>query len=74
MGIWETEFLFVYSRINELKNKSKMKKLTFEEWYDLNESEIWIELAEIGADREMDFNPEYEFEIRYEDYCNSIDE
>lgn len=51
-----------------------MRKLTFEEWYDLNESEIWIELAEIGADREMDFNPEYEFEIRYEDYCNSINE
>ena len=40
--------------------------LIYEEWYDLNEKEIWIELSEIGADRELDFNPESEFETRYE--------
>ena len=43
---------------------------TYEEWYDLNENEIWIELSEIGADRELDFNPESEFETRYENYIN----
>ena len=46
------------------------KKMTYEEWYNKNEEEIWIELAEIGADREMDFNPEVEFNNRYEDYLN----
>jgi hypothetical protein len=45
-------------------------KLTYEEWYDLNEDEINIELAENGADREMDFNPEDEFNKRYETYLN----
>tara|TARA_Y100000385_G_scaffold242970_1_gene260211 strand:- start:216 stop:410 length:195 start_codon:yes stop_codon:yes gene_type:complete len=44
--------------------------LIYEEWYDLNEKEIWIELSEIGADRELDFNPESEFEKRYENYLN----
>ena len=38
--------------------------------YNLYEDEINIELAENGADREMDFDPELEFEIRYEDYLN----
>ena len=46
------------------------EKMTYEEWYNKNEEEIWIELAEIGADREMDFNPEVEFDNRYEDYLN----
>ena len=45
--------------------------LTFDEWFDLNESEIWIKLAENGADREMDFNPDLEFEKKYKDYCDS---
>lgn len=47
-----------------------MEKLTFEKWYELHEEDINIELAENGADREMDFNPEIEFENRYEDYLN----
>ena len=46
------------------------KELNFDEWYCLHEDEINIELAENGADREMDFDPELEFEIRYEDYLN----
>jgi hypothetical protein len=45
--------------------------LTFNEWYDLNEELINIELAENGADREMDFNCEDEFEKRYEIYLNN---
>jgi len=52
-------------------DKTKMsEKMTYEEWYNKNEEEIWIELAEIGADREMDFNSEVEFNNRYEDYLN----
>ena len=46
------------------------KELTFDEWYSLNEDEINIELAENGADREMDFDSETEFEIRYQKYLN----
>lgn len=45
-----------------------MEKLNFEQWYGINEEEIHIELAENGADREMDFNSELEFEIRYQEY------
>lgn len=42
--------------------------LNYEEWYDLNEDEINIELAESGADRELDFDSEREFNKRYEAY------
>ena len=45
-----------------------MKKLNFDDWYEINEEEIHIELAENGADREMDFDSELEFEIRYQEY------
>ena len=55
--------------LNEVKTKMS-KKMTYEEWYNKNEEEIWIELAENGADREMDFNSEVEFNNRYEDYLN----
>ena len=55
-------------------NQKKMTKLTFEEWYDENEEEIWIELAETGADREMDFNSEVEFELRYNRYLDEYDD
>lgn len=44
--------------------------LTFEEWYALNEDIVNIELAESGADREMDFDSELEFNKRYETYYN----
>lgn len=46
------------------------EELTFDEWYDLYEDEISIELAEIGADREMDFDVELEFQDRYQKYQN----
>jgi hypothetical protein len=48
------------------------KILEFEEWYDLNEEKINIELAENGADRELDFDSEREFEDRYQAYLESI--
>jgi len=46
------------------------EELTFDEWYNLYEDEINIELAENGADREVDFDPELEFEVRYQKYLN----
>ena len=45
-----------------------MSKLSFEEWYLLNEEETNIELAESGADREMGFDVEREFEERFQKY------
>ena len=54
------------------KEWKKMKELNFDEWYCLHEDEINIELAEIGSDREMDFDPELEFEVRYQKYLNQI--
>jgi hypothetical protein len=45
--------------------------LEYEEWLAKFEDEINIELAENGADREMDFDVEKEFENRYEMYLNS---
>lgn len=45
--------------------------LEYEEWYAKFEDEINIELAETGADREMDFDSEREFEKRYEMYLNA---
>ena len=62
----------------ETKKQSKLpiyciseRFLEFEEWCDTFADEIDIELAEIGADREMDFNSESEYEKRYEMYLNS---
>lgn len=50
-----------------------MKKLLdYDEWYALNEEAINIELAETGADREMDFNPEEEFDNRYLKYLDNF--
>lgn len=48
--------------------------LEFEEWYELFEDFINMELAETGADREMCFNSEIEFERRYEMYSNNMKE
>lgn len=44
--------------------------LDYEEWYVKFEDAINTELAETGADREMDFDSEREFEKRYEIYLN----
>ena len=45
--------------------------LEFDEWCDTFANEIDIELAENGADRELDFNSEKEYEKRYEMYLNA---
>ena len=50
--------------------KSNSKMLDFDKWHGLYEDEINIELAESGADRELDFDPELEFEKRYEEYLD----
>jgi hypothetical protein len=47
---------------------SKEYRLSYMEWFSIHEEDIRIELAESGADREMDFDIEKEFEVRYEDY------
>jgi len=35
---------------------SDFKVLDFEEWYAENEEDLMIEAAELGLDRELDFN------------------
>ena len=47
---------------------SKEYEFNYVEWFSINEEDIRIELAESGADREMDFDIEKEFDVRYEDY------
>ena len=42
--------------------------LSFEEWLTVCQDDIDIELAENGADRELDFDPESEYERRYDKY------
>jgi hypothetical protein len=44
------------------------KILNYSDWLELNHEEIEIELAESGADRELDFNPEEETLKRYNKY------
>jgi len=57
------------SNLRTIKNLT-MNKLSFDDWYDLHEDEINIELAENGADREMDFDSEKEFEKKYQKYLD----
>lgn len=52
-------------------NKSNHQPLSYADWYSTNEDEIYIELAETGSDREMDFDSEREFDDKYEKYLNS---
>jgi len=62
----------VYKMLEEYHQyKLQSKTLIFEDWHDIHEDEINTELAENGADRELDFNPEEEFNKRYEIYLNS---
>ena len=46
--------------------------LSYEQWYGIHEFEITCELADSGADRELDFNPEREFEDRYDIYVEKF--
>jgi nitrate reductase beta subunit len=62
----------------ETKKPSKLpvycvsgRSLDYEEWCAKYEDSINTELAETGADREMDFDSEREFEKRYEMYLNA---
>ena len=48
------------------------KTLNFDQWLSVNHSEIDIELAESGADREMDFDSEKEYLDRYNEYLDNI--
>lgn len=54
-----------------MAEKDTERFLEYEEWFAKFEDEITIELAETGADREMDFDIEREFEKRYEEYLNA---
>lgn len=47
-------------------NSEAAKQQTFDEWLAENKERIDIELAESGADREMGFDVEREYEQRYE--------
>ena len=40
----------------------------YDVWFHENEESILIELAESGADRELDFNLEAEFDKRFQKY------
>ena len=40
----------------------------YDVWFHKNEESILIELAESGADRELDFNLEAEFDKRFQKY------
>ena len=55
------------SRINEVT--ATANSLTeYDVWFHENEEAILIELAETGADRELDFNLEAEFDKRFQKY------
>ena len=53
-------------------NELSAEDIQYMKWCYANEAEILIELAETGADKEMDFDPEAEFNKRYEDYLASL--
>ena len=48
------------------------QRLDYKEWLYVHEDNIMIELAESGADRELDFNLENELHKRYDEYLNSL--
>lgn len=47
--------------------------LSYDEWCDKFSSSIDIELAESGADRELCFDLEREYELRYSAYLDQQD-
>ena len=49
------------------------QRLDYKEWLYVHEDDIMIELAESGADRELDFDLESELEERYVQYCKDLD-
>ena len=51
-----------------------MTKLSYLGWCEKFLDDVFIEFAETGADRELDFNPERELERRYDKYFNAGDD
>lgn len=49
-----------------------LRPLSFEEWQEENSDQVSILLAETGADRELDFNPENELDTRYNEYLRQF--
>lgn len=47
-------------------NKLSEEDIKYMKWFYTNEEAILIELAESGADRELDFDLESEFDKRYQ--------
>ena len=45
--------------------------MEFDDWLEYHVDEIDIELAESGADRELDFDSEKEYETRYFKYLDN---
>jgi len=69
---WESESIDVEKVLMDRFIKEyKHLPLDFEQWYELNEEDINTELAESGADRELDFNSEMEFDNRYIKYIET---
>ena len=66
-----------FNTLSTLENGYKIKTmkvgelLNYDDWYERNEEEINIELAETGADRELDFDSEKEFDDRYSKYVET---
>lgn len=47
-------------------------EVTYDVWLNSNEEAILLELAESGADRELDFDLEAEFDKRYQQYLTQF--
>lgn len=43
--------------------------LEFKQWLDIHEDELQIKAAELGLDRDLDFDSEAFVEREYEEYC-----
>jgi len=71
-GFLSVLLIIYFSEWNSELNK-KQFPLSYQNWYDQNEEEIIIKLAETGADRELDFDSELEFDKMYEEYLKSFE-
>ena len=54
-------------------NNLSEEDIAYMQWFYQNEEQILLELAESGADREMCFDLEAEFDKRYEKYLNNCE-
>jgi len=66
-----TEKKLLNQLYTELSKSILNMKLSYDEWYSENEEEVYIQLAETGADREMGFDSEREFQKRYQKYLET---